>query len=64
VSGAPVASNRLTGLELRATTNATLSPTQWSVVTNTLVLTGGVLRARNISTGTQTQRFFIVKEPQ
>ena len=64
VTGAAVSSNRLTNLEVRVTTNLSLAVTQWSKLTNSLVLTGGVVRMPNVATGTQTQRFFIVNEPQ
>jgi outer membrane protein assembly factor BamB len=63
-TGVPVASNRLAGMEVRATTNLSLSLTQWNILTNSLVLTGGAVRVQNIGTGTHTQRFFIVTEPK
>ena len=64
VNGAPVDSNRLAALEVRATTALTLALTQWNKLTNSLVLTGGVVRVQNIGAGTNTQRYFIVTEPQ
>ena len=64
MNGAPVASNRLTNIEVRATSDLGLAFTQWNRLTNSLVLTGGVARMQNISTGTETQRFFTVSEPK
>ena len=64
VTGAPVASNRLSGMEVRATGNPELAVAQWSKLTNSLVLTGGVVRVTNAASATATQRFFIVSEPQ
>jgi len=64
LTGAPITSNRLTNLEVRTTTNLSLALTQWNRLTNSLVLTGGVVRLQNIGTGTQTQQFFNVSEPK
>jgi len=64
MNGAPVASNRLTNIEVRATADIGLAFTQWNRLTNSLVLTGGVARMQNISTGNETQRFFMVSEPK
>lgn len=64
LNGAPVASNRLTNIEVRATADIGLAFTQWNRLTNSLVLTGGVVRVQNVGTGTETQRFFIVSEPK
>ncbi len=64
VNGAPVASDRLTGMKVRATTAPGLAVTQWNKLTNSLVLTGGVVRVENVSAVTQTQQFFIVSEPK
>jgi outer membrane protein assembly factor BamB len=64
VNGAPVASNRLAGMEVRASTTPGLAVTQWNKLTNSLVLTGGVVRVENVSAVTQTQQFFIVSEPK
>jgi outer membrane protein assembly factor BamB len=64
VNGVPVASNRLAGMEVRATTTPGLAVTQWNKLTNSLVLTGGVVRVENVSAVTQTQQFFIVSEPK
>jgi len=64
VTGAPVASNRLTNLEVRATSDPTLVVTQWTRLTNSLVLTGGAVRVQGAGTGSETQRYFIVREPK
>ena len=64
VTGAPVSSNRFTNLEMRASTSLNLAPTQWTKLTNSLVLTGGVVRVPNVAAGTNTPRYFIVNEPQ
>lgn len=64
VTGALVASNRLAGMEVRATTNHSLALPQWERLTNSLVLTSGVVRMQNVGTGAKKQRFFIVSEPR
>lgn len=63
-NGAPVASSRLTNIEVRATADLGLAFTQWNRLTNPLVLTGGVIRLQNVGTGTESQRFFNVGEPK
>ena len=63
VNGTPINSNRLAGMEVRATTNTLLSLTQWTKLTNTLVLTNGVVRLTNVPTD-PLRRYFIVSEPQ
>lgn len=63
-SGAPLPSNRLTGLEVRMATNITQTLTQWVALTNALKLTNGVVRLEGLDSSGQTQRFFIVTEPQ
>jgi outer membrane protein assembly factor BamB len=62
VTGVPVSSNRFTNLEVRASASLSLAPTQWTKLTNTLVLTGGVVRVPNVAAGTNSPRFFIVNE--
>jgi outer membrane protein assembly factor BamB len=62
VTGAPLSSNRFTNLEVRATANPSLAVTQWNKLTNSLVLTSGVVRVTNVLTGTNSQRYFIVNE--
>ena len=63
VTGAPLNSNRLTSIEVRASTNAALSPAVWTKLTNALVLTNGVARMTNVDAATD-RRFFIVSEPK
>jgi outer membrane protein assembly factor BamB len=63
-NGAPVQSNRLIGLEVRTATDITRTLTQWTALTNPLVLTGGVVLLDHVDSGTQTQKFFIVTEPK
>ena len=62
-AGTPVHPNRLTSLEVRATTNLALAPTAWTKLTNALVLTNGVVRLTNVDAGAPRQ-FFIVSEPK
>jgi outer membrane protein assembly factor BamB len=63
-NGTPVNANRLTSMEVRATTNLALSPSQWPTLTNALVLTNGTVRVDNVDAGAQGRRFFIVAEPR
>jgi len=63
-NGAPVDSNRLAGMEVRATTDIVQALTQWTQLTNRLVLTGGVVRIDSVNSGTQPRKFFIVSEPK
>jgi hypothetical protein len=63
VTGVPVSTNRFTNLEVRASANLSLVATQWNKLTNTPVLTNGVVRVPNVATDTNVQRFFIVNEP-
>ena len=63
LNGAPVSSNRLSSIEVRAATNLSLAVSQWNRLTNSLVLTGGVVRLTNSGSGLP-QQFFIVNEPQ
>lgn len=63
VTGAPLNSNRLAGLELRAATNMAVSPSLWPKLTNALVLTNGVVRVTNVD-ASPPGRFFIVSEPK
>lgn len=62
VNGTPVASNRLAGLEVRASTNAALATPLWPKLTNALVLADGVVRVTDVDTAL-SRRFFIVSEP-
>jgi outer membrane protein assembly factor BamB len=61
-TGTPVDSNRLTGMEVRASTNAVLSPVLWTKLTNSLTLTNGVVSVTNVVA--PPPRFFIVSEPK
>jgi outer membrane protein assembly factor BamB len=63
VDGTAVASNRFAALEIRASTNISQTLTQWVRLTNTLVLTSGVVRVDNVQVN-QPRRFFIVREPR
>jgi hypothetical protein len=63
VTGTPVDSNRLATMELRASTNAALSPGAWPKLTNELVFSNGIVRVTNLDAGAP-RRFFIVREPQ
>lgn len=62
-TGTDVDSNRLNTMELRASTNATLSPVLWTRLTNSLVLSNGIVQVTNLDAST-SRRFFIVTEPQ
>jgi hypothetical protein len=64
VNGSPVASNRLAGMEIRASTNVSLGLTQWSALTNELRLTNGVVRMDNVDSASEPRRYFIVRESQ
>jgi hypothetical protein len=62
-TGAAVQTNRLPGMEVRASTDAALSPEFWTSLTNALVLTNGVVQVTNVD-ATASRRFFIVSEPK
>jgi outer membrane protein assembly factor BamB len=62
VNGTPLNSNRLASLEVRAATNVLQPVAQWTKLTNSLTLTGGVVRIDNVEAG--TQRYFIASEPK
>src|SRR5712664_500186 len=64
VNGAPLDSNRLAGMEVLATTEIVQALTQWTQLTNRLVLTDGVVRIDSVNSGTQPRKFFIVSEPK
>ena len=63
-NGTPVNSNRLAAMEVRASTNLALAPSTWSPLTNSLLLTNGLVRINNVDAGPTTRRFFIVSEPK
>jgi outer membrane protein assembly factor BamB len=48
VNSTPMSSNRVAGLEVRATTNVSQSVTQWVKLTNTLTLSNGAVRIDNV----------------
>jgi hypothetical protein len=62
VSGAPLDSNRLAGLEVRASTNLTQPLTDWVKVTNTFALSNGVAILDRLDSPPPA-RYFIVNEP-
>jgi len=62
ITGAPMDSNRMNLLEVRATTNAALPPSQWTKLTNTLVLSNGIAHMTNVD-ASPLRRFFITTEP-
>jgi hypothetical protein len=62
-NGSPIDSNRFAAIEFRTSTNPALPLTQWTKLTNTLVLTNGAVRATNVDGTGFTKRYFIVSEP-
>jgi len=54
----------LADMELRASTALTQSVTQWTRLTNTLMLSNGVVRIDGIDSATEPRRYFIVSEPK
>jgi len=62
VTGAALDANRMNLLEVRAATNAALPPSQWTKLTNALVLSNGIARMRNVD-ASPPRRFFITTEP-
>ena len=62
-TGTPINSGRLTSMELRASTNASLSPALWPKLNNTLILSNGLVTVTNID-GSPQKQFFIISEPQ
>jgi hypothetical protein len=61
--GTQMDSNRLAGMEVRASTDLTLSASDWPKLTNNLLLTNGVGRVLDVEGG-PSRRYFIVREPQ
>jgi hypothetical protein len=61
-TGVPITSNRLAGLEVRTSADATLPPAQWPKPASTLVLSNGVVRATLVDVPL-TGLFFIASEP-
>jgi len=62
-TGTDVDASRLTGMELRASTNATLPPDLWMKLTNMPFLTNGLVQATNVD-ASAPRRYFIVSEPE
>lgn len=62
-TGADLDSNRLAGMEVRASTNVDLAPALWPKLTNALVLTNGMVQVTNVD-ASPPRRFFMVSEPQ
>jgi outer membrane protein assembly factor BamB len=63
VTGTGIDASRLTGMQLRASTNAALSPALWTPLPNTLTLTNGFIRVTNVDAGAP-RRYFIMSEPE
>lgn len=61
--GSALNSDRLTAMEVRASTNLTLSPEAWPKLTNTLMLTNGIVVVTNVD-GVPPRKYFIVTEPK
>lgn len=62
-TGTDVEPSRLAAMEVRASTNVGWSPAMWPKLTNSLVLTNGLVRVTNVDAG-PPRRYFIVSEPQ
>jgi len=62
-TGTGVDSNRLAGMEVRTSTNAAQSAALWTKLTNSLVLTNGIVQVTNVD-ASAPRRFFIVTEPE
>jgi outer membrane protein assembly factor BamB len=62
-AGTPISSNRLTNMEVCASTNAALSPALWPKLTDVLVFSNGVVRLTGAD-ASGPQQFFLVREPQ
>ncbi len=62
-TGDPVASNRLAGMELRASPDAGLPPALWPRLDYPFLLSNGTVRVTNVD-GSAPRQFFIVREPQ
>ena len=63
-NGTPLTSNRLAAMEVRSSSDLTRTLPEWTPITGTTVLTGGVVRVGPVPTNGQPQRFFIVSEPR
>lgn len=63
-NGAPLTSNRMTGIEVLSGTDLVENFSQWVKLTNGLALTNGRVRIDNVDSGGRPRRYFIVKEPE
>jgi len=63
VTGAPLDSDRLEGMEIRVSTNLGPPPNTWAKITNALILSNGIVRVTNVD-ASPTRRFFILSEPK
>jgi outer membrane protein assembly factor BamB len=64
MDGTPVDSNRLSNLEVRATTNLGENPAQWSRLTNSFDLTNGVVRVNLNNLQPPSRWFFMLSESE
>lgn len=62
-NGTPINSDRLTDMELRTSTNVSLSPASWPKLNNSLILSNGSVTVTNID-GSPHRQFFLISEPQ
>ena len=60
--GGAIDTNRLAKLEIRHTTNLAHTLGNWPKLTNSLVLTNGMVRVDNVDSGTELRRYFIAVE--
>jgi outer membrane protein assembly factor BamB len=60
--GTPVGSNRLSSMDVCASTNLSAPPASWEALTNALLPTNGVVRITDVEAASP-QRYFIVREP-
>jgi outer membrane protein assembly factor BamB len=64
VTGAPLASNRVAGMEVRASDDPALDLSQWLPLPNSLSLTDGVVRIENVDSTATPRKYYILREPQ
>jgi len=62
--GTPVDSSRLAGIEVLASPSLVLPPSQWSRLTNSLVLTNGMACIDDLDAAGGQAEFFMVAEPK
>jgi hypothetical protein len=60
--GTAMDSNRLAGMEVRASSDLALSPLLWLVLTNNFQLSNGVVVVPDVDAGPPSQ-YFIIVEP-